>query len=260
MNEKLTKIREILSKVKDLTERLRKLFPNEEKRPYCAGVVLAAGNSVRMGENKIEMCSGSMPVFIRTLKVFENAETIDETVLVTREDRIEALAEEIKKYGLKKVKCVISGGNTRAESSLAGALAVSRQTEVIAIHDCARPFVTEKVINDVVTAAARYNAAAPAIPCVDTLKIRDGDFSKGTADRESLCRIQTPQAFRADLIKGALTCAIKKGLPVTDDTSVAEYMGFRTRLVDGDPDNIKLTTKKDLVFARAILEARGEVL
>lgn len=235
----------------------RNMF-SEESRPFCSAVVLAAGNSVRMGEDKIEMASGSLPVFIRTLKVFEAVEAVDEIILVTREDRMEALAEEVKNYGLTKVRSVVAGGKTRPESSLAGVTAASPEAKIIAIHDCARPFVSERIITECIEAANQYIAAAPAVPCTDTLKVIDGEYLSGTVDRAKLCRIQTPQVFQADIIKGALSYVVKNQLPVTDDTSAVEYMGYRTRLIEGDVDNIKLTTPEDLIFANAILKKRGE--
>lgn len=238
-------------------EKVKSLF-SDGSRPFCSAVILAAGNSVRMGEDKIEMASGSVPVFIRTLKVFEAVEAVDEIVLVTREDRMEALAQEVKDYGLTKVRSVIAGGKTRAESSLAGVTAVSPEAKIIAVHDCARPFVSERIITESIEAADRYYAAAPAVPCTDTLKVIDGEFMHGTMDRTKLCRIQTPQVFHADIIKGALSYVVKNQLPVTDDTSAVEYLGYKTRIIEGDSDNIKLTTPEDLIFAKAILRKRGE--
>ena len=241
-----------------ITEKIRRLFRSSEYVPKCSAVILAAGNSTRMGEDKIEMTTGGVPVIVRAVRAFEESDDIDEIILVTREDRVAEIAELVSGYGFSKLKSVISGGNTRVESSLAGVLAVRHSAELIAIHDCARPFVTGKIIHDAVTTAYRYYAACPVIPCTDTMKIMENGFLGGTVDRESLCRIQTPQIFNADLIKGALTYAVKNSLPVTDDTSAMEYLGYRTRIVDGDAENIKLTTPDDLIFADAIVGKRGE--
>ena len=102
-------------------------------------------------------------------------------------------------------------------------------------------------------------AAAPAIPSTDTLKaVDENGFVTGTVDRASTLRVQTPQVFSADVIKGALSKAVKDGLTLTDDCSAVEIMGIRTKLVEGDAENIKLTTPDDVMIAAAILKRRGE--
>ena len=162
---------------------------------------------------------------------------------------------------LSQVSRVIAGGKTRTESALAGVSEVSSSAKLIAIHDGARPLVTADVILRTVYAAAEHMAAAPAVPSVDTLKAVDAEGCIiGTVDRETTLRIQTPQIFRAELIKGALTKAVEKGMTLTDDCAAAEMMGVRTKTVLGDEDNIKITTPRDMLFAAEILKERGEYL
>ena len=121
--------------------------------------------------------------------------------------------------------------------------------------------MTEDLILRTVYAAAENMAAAPAVPCVDTLKAVDEEGRiLGTVDRRTTLRIQTPQVFRAELIKGALTKAVEKGLVLTDDCAAAEMMGVRTKTVLGDEDNMKITTPRDMLFAAEILRERGELL
>jgi 2-C-methyl-D-erythritol 4-phosphate cytidylyltransferase len=121
--------------------------------------------------------------------------------------------------------------------------------------------VTADLILRTVYAAAEHMAAAPAVPSVDTLKAVDAEGCIiGTVDRETTLRIQTPQIFRAELIKGALTKAVEKGMTLTDDCAAAEMMGVRTKTVLGDDDNIKITTPRDMLFAAEILKERGEFL
>ncbi|MDO4990327.1 MAG: 2-C-methyl-D-erythritol 4-phosphate cytidylyltransferase, partial [Eubacteriales bacterium] len=118
---------------------------------------------------------------------------------------------------------------------------------------------SQELIERTILAAQKYRAAAPAIPSTDTLKAVDAKgFCVGTVDRESIRRVQTPQVFEADLIKGALTKAVKDGLTLTDDCSAMDRMGVKTFLVEGDPTNIKITTPDDLVTAEAIVNARGD--
>ena len=243
-------------RVESVVGKIRKILGVTEAPITCSAVILAAGSSTRMGRDKVEILAGGEPVVARTVRAFEESDLIDEIVLVTREDRLEELAEVVSSGGFKKIKSIVAGGKTRQESSMAGVMAVSPKAKLIAIHDCARPFVTGKVIADTVMAAHESYAALPVISCSDTMKLKDGEYLGKTVDRDSLLRVQTPQIFRSDLIKGALTYVVKNRLPVTDDSSALAYLGFRTRAVEGDPDNIKLTTPEDMFFAEAILKKR----
>lgn len=242
--------------------KLLNLFKKSEKKePHCSAVIVAAGSSQRMGSDKLMMKLGEIPVLARTLKAFQSSPLVDEIVVVTRLDKLQEIADLCKEYGIDKVSRVIAGGKTRTESALAGVSEVSSSAKLIAIHDGARPLVTADVILRTVYAAAEHMAAAPAVPSVDTLKAVDAEGCIiGTVDRETTLRIQTPQIFRAELIKGALTKAVEKGMTLTDDCAAAEMMGVRTKTVLGDEDNIKITTPRDMLFAAEILKERGEYL
>lgn len=233
-------------------------FRKKESEPHCSVVIVAAGSSVRMGSDKIMLKIGELPVIVRTARVFQNSPLVDEIIIVTRQDNIMTIAALREEYGLSKVCKIICGGETRAASCLAGVSEVSKDAKLIAIHDGARPFVSEEVIARAVYAAAKYRAAVPAIACTDTLKIVDDGIVTGTLDRSRVMRLQTPQVFDADMIKGALTKAVTASIPVTDDSSAVEMMGIKTHIVEGDEDNIKLTTQKDMIIAEAILRQRGE--
>jgi 2-C-methyl-D-erythritol 4-phosphate cytidylyltransferase len=214
-----------------------------------------------MGSDKLMMKLGEIPVLARTLMAFQSSPLVDEIVVVTRLDKLQEIADLCKEYGIDKVSRVIAGGKTRTESALAGVSEVSSSAKLIAIHDGARPLVTADVILRTVYAAAEHMAAAPAVPSVDTLKAVDAEGCIiGTVDRETTLRIQTPQIFRAELIKGALTKAVEKGMTLTDDCAAAEMMGVRAKTVLGDEDNIKITTPRDMLFAAEILKERGEYL
>lgn len=233
----------------------------KEETPHCSAVIVAAGSSQRMGSDKLLCNLGIMPVLAWTLLVFQDCELVDEIVVVTRMEKIEEVAELCKKYRIEKTSKVISGGATRMESALAGVSEVRKRAKLIAIHDGARPLVSTELIENTVRAAAKYQAAVPAVKSVDTLKlVEDGESVTGSLDREHVLRVQTPQVFDADLIKGALTFAAEKKLPLTDDCSAVELMGVKARMVPGEEDNIKLTTPRDMLFAAAILKDRGEYL
>ncbi len=228
-------------------------------RQFCSAVVLAAGGSVRMGSDKILARLGEIPVLARTLRPFQNSECIDEIVVVTSAEKLQEVTELCREYNIGKVSKVVTGGKTRAESALTGVSEVSAKAELIAVHDGARPLVTEDLIRRTVQAAAKNRAAVPAIRSTDTLKTAGEDMAiVGTVDRETTWRIQTPQVFQAILIKGALTKAMKQGLPLTDDSSAMDVIGVTTYLVEGDEENIKLTKPLDLLLAAAILRDRRE--
>ena len=200
-----------------------------------------------------------MPVLARTLLVFQNCDAVDEIIVVTRMEKVTEVAALCKKYGISKASKVVRGGKTRMESVLAGVSEVKSGARLIAIHDGARPLITEELIKSTVLAADEYMAAAPAIRSTDTLKaVDENGVVTGTVDRERTLRIQTPQIFNADLIKGALTKAVSDGLTLTDDCAAIEIMGVRTHTVPGDEDNIKLTTPRDMEFAEVILRSRGD--
>lgn len=234
-------------------------FKNKKEKPSCSAVIVAAGSSQRMGSDKIMMKLGAMPVLARTVLAFENNEYVDEIIIVTKTEKLEEIADMCFKNGLHKVKQVVSGGATRMESALAGVSACRHGAELIAIHDGARPLVSQELITRTIEAARAYRAAVPAVASTDTLKVVDErGFITGTLDRSVARRVQTPQVFEADLIKGALTKAVEKNLALTDDCSAMDMMGVKTITVEGELTNIKITTPEDMVTAKAIVEDRGD--
>lgn len=238
---------------------LKKLFAKKQEIPHCAAVIVAAGSSQRMGEDKTVMSLGGIPVIARTLRAFEKSPFVDEIILVTRMELVVPMADICKEYGISKASKVVCGGKTRMESALAGVSEVKSDASLIAIHDGARPLVSQELIERTVYAAKDYMAAAPAIMSTDTLKAVDKNgFISATVDRNTVLRVQTPQIFQADIIKGALSKAVKDGLTITDDCSAIEMMGVKTKIVDGELENLKLTTPLDVYLAEAILRDRGE--
>ena len=242
-----------------LLDNVKKMVQKQDLPTVCSAVVVAAGSSERMGSDKILTELAGLPVLVRALAPFQNSPFVEEIVVVTRADRINKIADLCREYGLDKVSKVVCGGKTRMESALAGVSEVKAEAQLIAIHDGARPLVSEELIERTVLAARDYLAAVPALPSTDTLKTVDKDGAVvGAVDRSVTVRVQTPQVFTADLIKGALTAAVTKGLSLTDDCSAIARMGVKTKTVPGEEDNIKLTTPRDLWLAEAILRERGK--
>jgi len=234
---------------------LFKRKPKPKPRPYCAAVVPAAGQGLRMGgDGKMLREIDGQPVIGHTLLALERCTHIDEIVIAARSEDILPISDLCKALGITKARRVIRGGETRAKSVLAALLECSEQCDVAAIHDGARPCVTPALIGAVVQKAAETGAAVPGIYMADTVKALN-EFGQvtHTLDRSQMATVQTPQCFEPGLIKGALTKALRDKLPLTDDCSAVEALGMPVTMVPGDPCNIKVTTKEDLLLAEAIL-------
>jgi len=230
------------------------LMKKIKKRPFCSVVVVAAGSSTRAGRDKLFYPLRDIPVLARTLQLFQNAGSVNEIILVMREDRLTEAARLCDEYGLTKVVKVLCGGETRAESALAGVSEADPKADLIAIHDGARPFVTEELLEALIHNALLYKASAPFMALRDTVKHIEKDWAVCTVPRDETMAVQTPQVFHADLIKAALTSAVQRELPITDDCSAVEAMGFSVHVTPGTPENIKLTMPIDFRLAEAILE------
>ncbi len=238
---------------------LYKKYRKEEEPLRCAAVIVAAGSSQRMGFDKLTKMMEGQPVLVRAIQPFELSPLISEIVVVTRNDRLEEIAGLCKTYGLEKVSAVVAGGKTRTESTLAGVMALKKDCALTAVHDGARPFVSRELIQRCIAKASVQYAAVPVLKSVDTLReVGEDGALAGTCDREHVVRVQTPQVFLTDILKGALTDAVERGLVFTDDAAAVERMGLAVQAVEGDEENIKLTSPQDFVMARAILASRKE--
>ena len=241
---------------------MNKLLSIFKRRPSgvkCSVVVVAAGTASRMqGIDKVLAPLGDIPVLVRTLQVFQNCPDVSEIVVVTREDLLVEIGKTCKVYLLDKVSKIVVGGSERVLSVRAGLREVDREAELIAIHDAARPFLTQQVLKDVLEQAAVSGAAAPAVPVNDTIKRAENAVVQETVDRSTLWAIQTPQVFQADLIRAAVEKACTDHAQVTDDCSAVERLGMKVVLTAGDRQNIKVTTPFDLMLGEVILRQRGE--
>ncbi len=232
-----------------ITKGMRKALPLKT----CGAVLVAAGSASRMGGiDKVMAPLGGTPMIVRTARAFQDCEAIKEIVIVTRQDLILPITGLCQ--GMDKVKAVVVGGGSRQESVWLGLNALSKEVELAAVHDGARPLVSGALIDRVVRAAHSYGAAAPAIPVKDTIKVEQGGMIASTPDRSTLRAVQTPQVFDFDLLRGALQKAEKDGAAVTDDCSAVERLGMNIRLVEGEERNLKVTTPLDLKIAEMLLE------
>lgn len=232
---------------------LEKAVKHLPKLKYCGAVVVAAGSAQRMGGiDKIMAPLGDEPVIVHSVRQLQNCDAIREIVVVTREDLMVSVMALCHRFD--KLKAVLVGADTRAESVRIGLEAMSARVKLVAVHDGARPLADCALIDRTVRAANAYGAAAPAIALKDTVKAVQGGMTSQSPDRDALCAVQTPQVFDYDLLSAALTQAKKEKWKITDDCSAVEKMGMRVRLVKGEERNIKITTPLDLKIAQLLLE------
>ena len=224
----------------------------------CTAIVLAAGQGKRM-HSKIQkqfLEIGGKPVLYYSLHCFQESPLIRDIILVTGEEMISDCEQEIvKKDGFSKVRKVTAGGKERYDSVYAGLLCC-QDTDYVYIHDGARPFITEEMVQRGYEAVKRNNACVMGMPSKDTVKLADSSgYVKETPDRKIVWNIQTPQIFSYDLIRGAYESIRKKDMTgVTDDAMVVEQeTGTKILLVEGSYQNIKITTPEDLAIAEAFL-------
>lgn len=230
-----------------------------EKKPVCAAVIVAAGKGTRMGApiSKQFLKLRGKEILAYAVEPFEKSSEIDEIILVAGAGDMAEINRMKTLYGWKKIAAIVPGGAERQDSIRSGLAGTSAAAEVILLHDGVRPFVTEEMINKSIRAAWETGACAVGVPAKDTIKICDADgTAQETPDRRRLWQIQTPQAFRREVILQAYQTAEKDGFYGTDDTSVAEHGGFPVKVIPGDYRNIKITTQEDMLTALAFLEGR----
>lgn len=229
-------------------------FGKKKESPFASAVIPAAGSSTRMGKgNKLLLEIDHVPVLARTISAFEQCGMIDEIILVCREQDMVEYRALISEYGFRKVSSIVRGGSTRTESVLAGVRTAERAA-IVAIHDGARPLVSEPVITSAIEAAIRERAAAPVVPIKDSVKRIGAGKIVSDVPRADIAAVQTPQCFERDLILKALEKAVREGLPLTDDCSAVEALGVTCAATEGSYMNLKITTPEDIAIAEALLE------
>lgn len=231
-----------------------------------AAVLLAAGQSMRMSGGSLGGRTERKPFLVlegRTIlehacDAFDRARSVREIVLVGHPEDLERISRlAASSPAMKKVSRIVPGGELRADSVQAGVESVAEGTELVAIHDVARPLVEPELIERAIAVAAQRGAALVATPVTNTIKISsDGEHAERTLDRSVLWGAQTPQVFRLVPFRELLAKARAEGFRPTDDAALHERYVGPVPIVSGDPHNLKLTTPEDLVLAAAILRAR----
>lgn len=220
-----------------------------------AAVIVAAGRGTRMGPevDKLFLEAAGRPIIAHTWQRFQDADCIHEIVLVVRAGLEKAFPEMATRFGFQKPWRVVTGGVERQDSVWNGLQAVSDQTQVVAIQDGARPCTTAALIRATIGAAQATGAAVAAQRVTDTIKESDdGVVIVRHPERSRFWAVQTPQAFRIDVIRRALAAVRERGARVTDDTAACDLIGQRVQLVESRSPNPKITVPDDL----ALLEWR----
>ena len=218
-----------------------------------AAIVVGAGSAERMGTDKIFAGLAGKPVITWSLDVLQDCPSINEIVLVLHKDNIEKGKKMVAEMGFAKVSNVCEGGRLRQDSVNNGLQQVQGCGWVL-VHDGARPFLNSKLIGDGIEAARQTGAAVAAVPVKDTVKEigRDGLVAR-TLERGLLMIVQTPQVFRADILRAAY---LEIDGEFTDDSAVVERAGYKVKLYPGDYRNIKITTPDDLILAEMTARSR----
>lgn len=226
-----------------------------------AAIIVAGGSGKRMGmgikKQFIELEGKS--VLAHTVEAFNKCKVVDEIIVVVgKEDQEKVKREVIKLYGYTKVTRVVEGGAERQDSVYNGLMATSKETEYVMIHDGARPFISGEIIERALTSTKEKEATVVAVPVKDTIKVVKETLEvEATPNRNTLWSVQTPQSFKREILVRAYDDAKAKKLQVTDDSMLVEAYGHKVYIVEGDYNNIKITTPEDLAIGQAILKGRA---
>jgi 2-C-methyl-D-erythritol 4-phosphate cytidylyltransferase len=223
-----------------------------------SAIIVAAGKGTRMGANvdKLWLEVAGRPVIAHTWKQFNDADCVDEIILVVREGMQPHFIELAEKFYFQKPFRLVVGGAERQDSVWNGLAAVSSKTEIVTIQDAARPCTSAALIAATIAAARETGAAVAAQPVTDTIKETvDDKIISRTVDRSKLWSVQTPQTFRVEVICRAISVAREKNLILTDDTAACELIGQPVQLVKSATPNPKVTVPADLPFIENLLRA-----
>ena len=233
------------------------LIRRDVKVETCA-ILLASGSGLRFQEQQPKqfMKLAGLPVIVHTLKVFQTSDLVDSVVVVCHEDYVDHVWALSIQYGLTKVGNVVVGGETRQESSRIGIDCCGEDTDYVLLHDSVRPFLTHKVIDEIVAAVRQYGAVDTVIPSADTLvQVDEEGFIERIPDRSRFRRGQTPQAFSCQLIRDAHRKALEDGIDnATDDCQLVMRLDHRVFTGVGDEQNIKITYPIDLHIADKLFQ------
>ena len=219
-------------------------------------LLAAAGPGSRLGHKvpKALVEVAGVPLLVRTLRRFECMHLVDKAVVVVPPEHRSDIEHILKEAFPETSIRVVQGGEERQISVANGLAAIDEGTELVVVHDAARPFIGEQAIREVIEAARKTGAATLAVPCVDTILESDEDgMLAATPDRNRLWACQTPQVFALEVIRAAYKKAEDLGTMYTDDATLVRAAGHEVKIVLGSPENTKITTQSDLTFAEFLI-------
>jgi 2-C-methyl-D-erythritol 4-phosphate cytidylyltransferase len=220
-------------------------------------IIVAAGDSRRMGFDKLFATIAGRPVIAHTIHAFERAGCVGGIIVVAREDRLAEIKKIVRDEKLKKVRSIITGGKYRQDSVGVGLEHLEATATYVAVHDAARPLITAEQIERVFEQCRIHAAASLAEPISDTLKYADAEFFvTGSVDRHQLYAMQTPQVFERRLIEDAYKAVYSENASVTDEVSAVEHLGRKVILVPNTDLNFKITYPRDLALAEFVIHER----
>jgi 2-C-methyl-D-erythritol 4-phosphate cytidylyltransferase len=220
-------------------------------------ILVAAGDSRRMGFDKLFATIAGKPVIAHTTRAFERAGCVGGIIVVAREDRLAEIKKIVRDEKLKKVQSIIPGGKHRQDSVRAGLDHLDAATKYVAVHDAARPLITAEQIELVLEQCRIHAAASLAEPISDTLKYANSEFFvTSPVDRHQLYAMQTPQVFERRLIEDAYRAVYAENASITDEVSAVERLGRKVVLVPNTDLNFKITYPRDLPLAEFVLKQR----
>ena len=227
-----------------------------------SAIIPAAGSGERFGEEKQFKLLSGRPLFFHTLKLFLQSDYIDEIIVAVPSANVDSTHRDVLSMSAGKPVKVVAGGTRRQDSVKNGIDVSDSDSTLVCIHDAARPFVTENLIQRSISACEFADGAVVGIPSKDTVKFSENGLVKETLDREKIWLAQTPQCFHKNKLLQALYYAETENLTGTDESALMEAMGFSIKLVEGNSNNFKITTKDDWIRAEivAIRQAQGTVL
>ncbi|MCG7343326.1 2-C-methyl-D-erythritol 4-phosphate cytidylyltransferase [Sporosarcina sp. ACRSL] len=219
----------------------------------------AAGRGRRMGAgfNKLFLEMAGKPILMHTLDVFEQDPACSGMILSIKGEEKQEIEEMLHRFGITKVVALVEGGAER-QQSVAACIRAHQSGGIVLVHDAARPFIKRDVIHELVDVAQRFGAAIAGVQVKDTMKFAPDGLVEETVDRSKLWAIQTPQAFRYELLKEASEKAEAEGFLGTDESMIVERLGHPVRVVESTYDNVKMTTKEDLLFGEVLLKQRQQ--
>lgn len=220
-------------------------------------LIPAAGSGQRMGagRNKLFLELAGKPILIHTLEVFQQDPACESIILAVKPTEQNDIEQLLEAYAIHKVACLVPGGAER-QHSVAACLHAHHREGIVLVHDAARPFIRQNIIHELVRVAAAEGAAVAGVRAKDTMKLAKQGVIEGTVDRDQLWAIQTPQAFHWSLLQKACERAIEDGFIGTDESTLVERLGHPVHIVESTYDNVKMTTKDDLVFGEILLKRR----